>query len=78
MFSLMFMKFELNKRSRSLTFPKCLMLNMGLWGATTTLGGRDYIILQCHNPSFVLATKTRACNVMGQEGSSGVKESVRE
>ncbi len=38
----MFMKLELNKGSKSLTFPRCLMLNMGFWGATTTFGGRDY------------------------------------
>jgi len=32
----------------------------------------------CRNPSFGLATKARACKVAGQEGSPGVKESVRE
>jgi hypothetical protein len=31
-----------------------------------------------HNPSLGLATKARACKVAGQEGSPGVKESVRE
>jgi len=32
----------------------------------------------CHNPSLGLVTKVRACKVVGQEGSSGVKESVKE
>jgi len=27
----------------------------------------------CHNPSLGLATKVRACKVVGQEGSPGVK-----
>jgi hypothetical protein len=33
---------------------------------------------KCRNPSLGLATKARACNVVGQKGSPGVKESVRE
>jgi hypothetical protein len=33
---------------------------------------------ECHNPSFGLATKTKACKVAGQKGNPGVKESVRE
>ncbi len=32
----------------------------------------------CHNLSLGLATKARACKVVGQEGSPGVKENVRE
>jgi hypothetical protein len=32
----------------------------------------------CYNPSFGFMTKARACKVAGQEGSPGVKESVRE
>jgi hypothetical protein len=35
-------------------------------------------ILKCRNPSLGLAIKARACKVAGQEGSLGVKESVRE
>jgi hypothetical protein len=30
------------------------------------------------NPNLGLATKARACKVLGQEGSPGMKESVRE
>jgi hypothetical protein len=33
---------------------------------------------RCRNLSFGLVTKARACKVAGQEGSPGVKESVRE
>jgi hypothetical protein len=32
----------------------------------------------CHNPSFGLMTKVRACKVAGQEGNLIVKESVKE
>jgi hypothetical protein len=32
----------------------------------------------CHNPSLGPATKAKACKVAGQEGSSGLKESVKE
>jgi hypothetical protein len=32
----------------------------------------------CRNPSLGLTTKAKACKVVGQEGSPGVKESVRE
>jgi len=32
----------------------------------------------CHNPNLGLMTKARACKVVGQKGSPGVKESVRE
>jgi len=32
----------------------------------------------CRNPNLELATKAKACKVAGQEGSPGVKESVRE
>jgi len=32
----------------------------------------------CRNPNLGLATKAKAYKVAGQEGSSGVKESVRE
>jgi len=38
----------------------------------------EFKIFLCHNPSLRLATKARACKVAGQEGSPGVKESVRE
>jgi hypothetical protein len=31
----------------------------------------------CHNPSLGLATKARVCKGVGQEGSLGVRESVR-
>jgi len=32
----------------------------------------------CRNPNLGLATKVKACKVAGQEGSPGVKESVKE
>jgi hypothetical protein len=33
---------------------------------------------ECRNLSLGLVTKPRACKVVGQEGSPGVKESVKE
>jgi len=32
---------------------------------------REYVT-HCHNPSFRLVTKAKACKVVGQEGSPGV------
>jgi hypothetical protein len=34
--------------------------------------------LICHNPNLGFMTIARACKVVGQKGSLGVKESVRE
>jgi len=43
----------------SLTWPLCIVYDYGLSS-------------MCHNPSFGLTTKARACKVAGQEGSPEV------